>query len=289
VSAAASRGRVLRRPGGSPAAVAGAVFLLALAAAAVCAGSLSPYDPLVPSGAPVGGPRAGHYLGTNELGQDLLSVWLYGARVSLTIGFATAVLSTVAAGVAGLLSAVWRFAQAPVLAVADLLLAIPHLPVLVLIVAVLGPGMWHVVAALAFLGWPAYARVVRAQALSALQRGYVDAARTLGASKARILRTCLLPEILPLLWTKFLLTVRWAILSEAALALMGLGDPSRASWGTMLNSAFAYPLLFIGKAWLWWPLPPALAIAAVTLSLSAIGRDFETWLNPASSSAGDIT
>jgi peptide/nickel transport system permease protein len=169
----------------------------------------------------------------------------------------------------------------PVLALADFLLALPHLPVLVLLVALLGPGMWYLIAALAFLGWPAYARVVRAQALVVVQRDYVGAARTLGASGGRILRTCLLPEILPLLWTKFLLTVRWAILTEAALALMGLGDPANISWGTMLNNAFAYPLLFVGSAWLWWALPPALAIATVTLALSVIGRDFETWLNPA--------
>lgn len=263
------------------AALTAALVLGGIVLSSLLAGVIAPYDPRVISGAPIEAPSSHHRLGTNDLGQDLLSLWLHGARVSLTVGFLVALLSTAASGLVGVLSVSWRPARVPLLALTDALLAIPHLPVIVLIVALLGPGISHLIAALALLGWPAYARVVRAQTLVAVQRDYVEAARALGASGARILRTCLLPEILPLLWTKFLLTVRWAILMEAALALMGLGDPTQISWGTMLNTAFAYPLLFLGNAWVWWALPPALAIAVITLALSAIGQDFETWLNPA--------
>ncbi|MGQ0572455.1 MAG: ABC transporter permease [Armatimonadota bacterium] len=247
---------------------------------ALGAGVIAPYPPRAITGAPIEIPSPSHRLGTNDLGQDLLSVWLYGARVSLTIGFFAAALSTAAAGAVGLLSVTWRAGRLPLLSLTDALLAIPHLPMIVLIVALLGPGLSHLIAALVVLGWPAYARVVRAQALVTAQREYVEAARALGASEARILRTCFIPEILPLLSTKFLLTVRWAILLETALALLGLGDSTQISWGTMLNSAFVYPLLFVGDAWLWWAMPPAVTISAVTLALAAIGRDFENWPSP---------
>lgn len=281
MSVAASLFWPRRRAHAYSTAVTGAIVIAAIVLAAAFAGLLAPDDPRAIAAPPISGPTARHPLGTNDLGQDLLSLWLFGARVSLVLGFLTATLSTAASGAVGMLSVIWRPARLPLVALTDFLLAVPHLPLLVLIIVLAGPGMWHLIAALALIGWPAYARVVRAQALAVAQRDYVEAARALGASGARILRTCFLPELLPLLWTKFLLTVRWAILMEAALALMGLGDPTRASWGTMLNSAFAYPLLFLGDAWLRWALPPALAIAAITLALSAIGRDFETWLNPA--------
>ncbi len=264
-------------------ALIGTMVLGVLILVALLAGVLSPNNPRAISGRPVSAPSPNHPLGTNDLGQDLLSIWLHGARISLTVGFLVAVLSTLVSGTAGVLSVLWRPAQGSVLALIDMLLAIPHLPLLVLVVALLGPGLWHVIGALTLLGWPAYARVVRSQVMTTMQRDYVDAARALGASSARIVRTCMLPDILPLLWTKFLLTVRWAILMEATLALLGLGDLGQISWGMMLNTAFVYPLLFVGDSWLWWALPPALSIAAITLALAVIGQDFETWLNPATS------
>ncbi|MCL6554205.1 MAG: ABC transporter permease [Firmicutes bacterium] len=262
------------------ASLAGGVVLGAALLVAALAGIVAPYAPRAITGAPIEGPSAAHRLGTNDLGQDLLSLVLHGARFSLAVGFAAALISTGLSGTVGMLSVLWRRARWLLLAVTDGLMAIPHLPVVVLIVALLGPGPANLVAALAVLGWPAFARVVRAQTLAAIGRDYVEAARAQGASQVRIARTCLLPEVLPVLWTKFLLTLRWAILMEAVLALMGLGDPTQVSWGTILQTAFAYPLLFAGTAWAWWALPPALAIAAITLALSAIGRDFEAWLNP---------
>jgi ABC-type dipeptide/oligopeptide/nickel transport system permease subunit len=221
-----------------------------------------------------------HRLGTNALGQDLLSQWLSGARTSLSIGVGVAAVSTALSGAGGILAEVGGLSRGPVLVLTDGLLAIPHLPLIILIVSLVGPGWPTLVAVLALVGWPAYARVVRAQVQSLLRREFVEAARAAGATTARIVRTCVLPEIAPLLWTKFLLTMRWAILMEATLALLGLSDPARVSWGTVLSDAFAYPLLFVGNAWLWWALPPALSIAALTLALAMLGHDFETWLNP---------
>ncbi|MDR7556311.1 MAG: ABC transporter permease [Armatimonadota bacterium] len=272
------------RPRGATWLAAG--VLLAAIGAAALAGVLAPYPPRAPVGAPVEPPSPAHRLGTNDLGQDLLSLWLHGARVSLTVGFAAAFLSTTASGLVGILTVVGGRYRGVLLAVTDVLLAIPHLPVMVLLVALLGPGLLHLVVALTLLGWPAYARVVRALVATTMEQDYVEAARAVGAPGVRIVRTCIVPVLLPVLWTKFLLTVRWAILMEATLALLGLGDPTQISWGLILHTAFAYPLLFTGTAWSWWAAPPALAIAGITLALSVIGRDFELWLNPAAQAAG---
>ncbi|MDQ7858290.1 MAG: ABC transporter permease [Armatimonadota bacterium] len=262
-------------------AVALAVLLL-IAGVAVAAGALAPYPPRATAGAPVGAPSGAHWLGTNDLGQDLLSQLLVGTRFSLVLGAAAAGLSTLLSGTVGVLAAAWPRAQAPLVALTDSVLAIPQLPALVLLLALRGPGPDSLAVGLALISWPAYARVVRSQARGVLRRDYVEAARAAGASDTRILRTCVLPEVLPVLWTKFLLTLRWTILMEATLALMGLGDPSAITWGLMLQTAFGYPLLFATSAWAWWALPPALAIAVLTVALSAAGRDFEAWLNPAS-------
>ncbi|MDR5683005.1 MAG: ABC transporter permease [Armatimonadota bacterium] len=278
--AAVAPPRTARRLRFASAALGGAV-VGALVVLAALADVLAPHDPRALSGPLIAPPSVRHPMGTNDLGQDLLSTWLHGARVSLGVGFAAALLSTTLSGAVGILSVTSRPARAVLLGLTDVLLATPNLPLLVLAVTLMGPATWHLVPLLALVSWPAYARVVRAQTAATVQYDYVLAARAAGATPGRIVRTCLLPEVLPLLWTKFLLTTRWAILMEAVLALMGLSDPTRVSWGSTLSGAFAYPLLFVGNAWLWWALPPALAIAAVTLALSAIGQDFELWLNPA--------
>jgi ABC-type dipeptide/oligopeptide/nickel transport system permease subunit len=136
------------------------------------------------------------------------------------------------------------------------------------------------VAVLALVGWAPFARIVRAQTLVALKRNHVEAARALGSPGLRLFRRGILPEIAPILFTKFLLTVRWAVLLEATLGLLGLGDPTRVTWGLMLHQAFAYPLLFVTDAWIWWAGPPAMAIALTSIGLAAVGQDLDTWLNP---------
>jgi len=256
------------RAGGRVVAAAG--VLACIVVATLAASILAPGDPRAITGLPVHSPDAAHPLGTNEVGQDLLAVWLHGGRISLLVGFLAALLSTATSGAVGMLSVTWRPARVPLLALTEVFLAIPGLLILVLILVITGPGTGRLILALALVGWPAFARIIRAQTLIAVRRDHVQAARALGATDVRIAWTCLLPEIAPLLFTKFLLTVRWAMLMEAALGLMGLGDPSRPSWGSMLGGAFSYPLLFLGDAWRWWALPPALAIAVTTVALSAL-------------------
>jgi ABC-type dipeptide/oligopeptide/nickel transport system permease subunit len=263
------------------AAVAGGLLLAGIMGLALAAPSLAPYDPFRIVSTPAAPPGPGVLLGTNTVGQDLFSLVLYGARTSLLVGFLTAGLSTALSAFVGVLAGLWTRGRGLAAAVVDLFLAIPAVPLVVLLVIFLGAGLWPLVATLAAVSWAAFARVVHAQVEVTVRKEYIEAGRALGATPARLIRTGILPEIAPILSTKFLLTVRWAVLMEATLGVLGLGDPSRVSWGLVLHQAFTYPLLFVTNAWLWWAGPPALAIVATSLGLMAIGQDLDYWLNPA--------
>lgn len=270
------------RWGGHGASVLGAALLALVTMLALAAPWLVPSRPWDTVGDPAAPPDARFPLGTNVLGQDLFSLLLYGARTSLMIGFLVAGLSTALSAAVGVTAGLWPRGRAAIMALVDLFLAIPSVPLVVLLAVFLGSGFWSLVVVLVLVGWAAFARIVQAQVQVTIRKDYVEAARALGARSGRVIRTSILPEVAPVLSTKFLLTVRWAVLMEATLGLLGLGDPGRVSWGLMLHQAFSYPLLFITDAWIWWAAPPALAIVATSLGLMAIGRDLDLWLNPAS-------
>lgn len=234
--------------------------------AALLAPALAPYDPALPSGQPLLAPGPSHLLGTNDIGQDILSEWLWGARASVLVALLVALLSTTLSWAVGVGAGVWRQAEGALMGVTDLLLALPGVPLYLLLVALAGPSQHSVVLTLGLLSWPAFARVVRAQVIALRNQQYVAAARALGASWPRIALVHVLPGTLSLLPAKLILTVRFAIFAEASLAFLGLGDPAAKSWGTMLGWAFSYPLLFAREVWLWWVLPPALSIVLVVLA-----------------------
>ena len=254
--------------------VAAAALAVVLGIAAL-APVLAPYDPTVSGGAPLLPPGAEHLLGTNDIGQDVLSEWLWGARTSVVVALLVALLSTGLAWGVGIAAALWRPAEAPLMAVTDLLLALPPLPVYLLIVALVGASREHVILTLGLLSWPTFARIVRAQAISLRGQPYVEAARALGASPAHIGRVHLLPGTASLLPAKLVITVRFAVFAEATLAFLGLGDPAVKSWGTMLGWAFNDPLLFSGRAWTWWVLPPAFSIVLVVLATTWLASGLE--------------
>ena len=252
-------------------AVVGGCMLAALLAVAVLGRSAAPYDPDQVSGAVYQPPSHLHLLGTNDLGQDILSGVVAGARSSLGVGASVATLSTALAWMIGVLGGIMP--RGDLLApVGDLLLAVPALPLLVLLTAYVGPSGTGMVITMSALSWPAFARVIRAQVLSTKERGYVVAASAMGSGLFRIMTRHILPETVPIIVTKFVLTMRWAVLIDANLAFLGLADPGTASWGNMLNHAFRDPLLFTRRAWLWSAGPPALAIAMVVVTLALVAQ-----------------
>jgi peptide/nickel transport system permease protein len=238
---------------------------------------LAPYDPRLPVAPPLAPPGAGHLLGANDVGQDVLSQLLYGVRTSLLVAAAVTALSTGLSWGVGLAAGMFRAAETVLLPLTELLLALPSLPLYLLVVTLVGPSLLHLVLALALLSWPSFARIVRSIVLTARGAPHVEAARAIGASPAHILWRHLLPVTLDVLPTKLILTVRFAVFTEATLAFLGLGDPSTVSCGTMLNHAFDDPLLFSRPVWPWLVLPPAAAIVLLVLGTVWFSQALESW------------
>jgi len=254
-------------------AFAGMLGIAVLAVGALLSPLLAPHDPWQHF-APFLSPSFTHLLGTDDVGRDILSELMVGARVSLAVGFLTGVLAVSLGVLVGLLAGFRRGVLDEVLmGLTDVVLVIPALPLIILVSVYLGPGMWHTVLIIGLVFWPSTARVIRSQVLSIRQSGYVESARALGAGDAWLMRRHVLPNVLPLVLAKFVLTVAAAMLIEASLSFLGLGDPMAKSWGMMLHYAFARGG-FIREMW-WWYLPPGLCIGLAIFALSLISFSIE--------------
>jgi peptide/nickel transport system permease protein len=259
-------------------AVAGLVVITILVFCAVFAPWLAPYDPYrVDLDNRLQPPGGAHILGTDELGRDILSRLLYGARVSLWVGIVTvaaAALIGVTGGLlAGYLGGYW---DAVIMRVVDIFLAFPVILLAIAIVAVRGPGLNNVLIALALVYWTAYARLARSVVLTLREEEYTWAARALGASPPRIMVRHLLPNAIAPLVVLASLGMGNAILAEAALSFLGLGiQPPEASWGSMLNSGmqFLRDASFLSTL-------PGLAIFITVLGFNLLGDGLRDALDP---------
>ncbi|HLE77820.1 MAG TPA: ABC transporter permease [bacterium] len=258
----------------------GLTLMALLVGAAVLAPWIVPYDPGLTTGEPFESPSGRHWLGTNDVGQDLFSEMIVGARISLSIGF---LASTVAISIGTLVGVVAGYfgswVDAALMRVVDIVLVIPFLPLMILLAAYLGPSFWNLILVIGLLVWARPARVIRAQVLSLKSLDFVDAARALGAPPGRILRRHILPGVLSLSLAQFILAASSAILIEASLSFLGLGDPTAKSWGSILYYAQVRSAFLTG-AWLWWVLPPGLLITAAVLGFAFTGFAAEEVLNP---------
>ncbi len=265
----------------SPLVLVGGGLVSGLVIVAVLAPVLAPYDPRALAGDSLQGPSGRHLLGTNNIGQDVLSQLIWGARSSLIVALATATLAVVAGAMVGL-GAGLRGGRVDNLAmrVVDVFIAVPRLPLLVLVAALAGASRVSVIAIMAFLTWPVIARTVRSQALTLRRRGFVETAQGFGAGVGYVVRRHLVPAVGPLLAAGFVAVAANAVLMEASLAFLGLSDPTAVSWGLILNRALAHPGLYFSPAWTWWLLPAGLAITWAVLGFSFLGVGLEPLFNP---------
>ena len=277
VARASARGawrRLWRRPLGLAGLVGTAVF----AFGAVVGPWLAPLDPFALRPETLLPPGRGHWFGTDDLGRDVLSGVLHGARISLVVGL-TAAAGAVLIGIAlGAAAGYWRGRLDEILMrVTEWVLVMPQFLIVLVVAAIFGADLRFVILVLALVGWPATARLTRAQFLSLAEREFVLAAQGLGASDWRIIARQILPNAPPPVVVTASLQVPAAILSEAGLRFLGLVDPHTVSWGGMLNQAQN----FLQQAW-WMPFFPGVAIFLTVLAFNLAGEAFNELLHPGS-------
>jgi len=272
--------RLLRRP----TIVAGLVVVGLFTAVALLAPVLEPYPVATPSGEPFEAPSAAHWLGTDDAGIDMLSLVIAGTQNSMLVGFAAAFVAVLIGGTLGIVAGYkGSWGETTVTGVTDFFLVIPALPLMIVLAALFGQTIYHIVLVIGLLSWMSVTYVVRAQVHTLKERGFVSRARSLGAGDFTIIRRHILPHVAPLLVAQTVLTVASAVFFEAALAFIGLGDPQRVSWGTIIQNAFLHSAVSIGA---WWAIvPPGVCIAAVVLGSFLIGQGVEEAMNPRLGSA----
>jgi peptide/nickel transport system permease protein len=224
-------------------------------------------------------------LGTDDAGHDVWAQLVYGARVSLLVGFVAGFISVFIGSTLGTLAGFYGGKTDTLLMrTTDVFLVIPDLPLTIILIAVIRqanlgiPTLAVLIAVIGLLYWTTTARLIRSQVLTVKERQFVARARAIGAGNGHIMRKHILPLVLPLMTANTVLVISIAILVESGLAFLGLGDPSQPSWGTMLHFAFERNAISVG-AW-WFYLPPGLAIVWTVLGCVLLGNVLEEIFNP---------
>ena len=247
-----------------------------IAALALFAGIVAPIDPLHTGAAPLQAPSPHHLLGTDELGRDVWSNIAHGARVPLLAGVLAALLSTVTGVAVGAAAGYYgRVVDEGLMRFAEVFQIIPGMLVALLLVAFFGGRLWTLIPVIALTGWPITARIVRSEVLSLREREFVLGARALGARDAYIILRHLIPNAFPPVLIGLPLQVGRAILLEAGLSFLGLGDPGAASWGKLLQSAQEY----MREAW-WLALFPGVALTLTVLALYLVAEELHARTAP---------
>ena len=273
----------------SPRATTGAVIILLIAVLALLAPLISSYDPSSGTFGPWIKPGVGHLLGTTALGQDIFTQMLYGARLTLLIGITSGLISTAIGTALGLTAAYYGGRTGEVInTITNVFLVLPGLPLLIIVSAFLrGGGVWAIILVISLTGWAWGARVLRSQALTLRNRDFIHAAVSTGESAGRIIFKEMLPNLAGIIAANFFGTALYAVLAEAALSFIGIGDVSKVTWGTMLYWAQAKNALLQG-AW-WWVGAPGLGIAILGMAFAFLNFGVDEISNPRSNHAGKAT
>ena len=224
-------------------------------------------------------PSSQYWLGTDENGRSIVTLLIWGSRVSLFVGLFATVISMFLGTLVGLTSGFFEGWPAAILfRITEWFLVIPYLPLALVLATVLGPSLLTISLVIGLVSWPSTALLIRAQALSIRERPYLERARVLGAGSWHQMGRHVLPNVTPMIFANTTLTVAAAILTETTLSFLGLGDPTRISWGSMLESAFAVGAMTTG-AW-WYIVPPGVCVVVVVLAFTLVGQALEEVFNP---------
>jgi peptide/nickel transport system permease protein len=224
-------------------------------------------------------PSAHYPLGTDDNGRSILTLLIWGSRVSLFVGLFATAISMILGTLVGLTSGFFEGWPAAILfRLTEWFLVIPYLPLAMVLVSVLGRSLFNIAIVIGVTSWASTALLIRSQTLSIKERSYLERARVLGAGRRQQMTRHVLPNVMPMVFANTTLTVAVAILAETTLSFLGLGDPTRVSWGTMLEDAFAVGAMTTG-AW-WFIVPPGVCVVLVVLAFTLVGQALEEVLDP---------
>ena len=257
----------------------GVLLILAFIAVALAAPWIAPYDPRALVGRPFLPPMGGHRLGTDQVGRDIYSQLLWGSRISLMVGLLASAFSVAIGTAIGLLSGYFRGPVDSILMrITDLFITLPSIPLMLILAALLGRSVWNIIFVIAITGWTGTARMVRAQTLSIKERPYVEAARSVGARDSQVMFRHILPNIIPLIFANAIVGTVNAILSESGLSFLGLGDPTKSSWGLILRHANEVGAMATGR--LWFIIPPGVCIMLIAIGFAFSSYSLDQIMNP---------
>ncbi len=278
---------VLQHAKHQPLAAVGVALVVLFAFLAIFAPWIAPQNPdFIDLPSRLQPPSAHHWFGTDELGRDILSRIIFGARISMLVGTSVVFFSLLLGVIVGSLAGYYRgwLDQFLNVVVINAFLSFPGILLAIAFVAFLGPGIFNLIFALALGGWVGYARLVRAQVLAAREKEFVEAARALGATDWRIITRHILPNIIQPVIVQAAIGMAGAILAEATLSFLGLGlPPPTASWGSMLNDARTH--LFDSPHLVFFP---AITVMLAVLSFNFIGDALRDFLDPRSRLAAGL-
>ena len=230
-------------------------------------------------GTPLESPSSEFWLGTDQHGRSVLTLLIWGSRVSLFVGFLATLISMMLGTFMGLAGGHFRgWLGTVIFRLTEWVLVVPFLPLAIVLASLLGPSLWNTAFVIGVLFWPATALLIRAQTLSIEQRPYMERAKVLGGGHWHQMTRHVLPNVMPMVMANTTLTVALAILAETTLSFLGLGGDDRISWGGILDQAFEQGPVTNG---LWWYfIPPGLCVIAVVLAFTLVGRALEDIFNP---------
>lgn len=224
-------------------------------------------------------PTFSHWLGTDDMGRDVLSALIAGSRVSLTVGLMATLISMLIGALVGLVAGYFgSWTDTVLMRLTDIFLVLPWLPLMLVLAALLGPSIWNIIFVIGLTGWAGTARLIRAQTLTIKERQFIERAKSQGAGNRHIILHHLLPNVFPLIFANTILVTAVSILSETTLSFLGMGDSTRPSWGMMMHFAFESGATSSGAYW--YILPPGLCVLLLVMGFTFMGYAFDEILNP---------
>ena len=260
--------------------ITGIIIVSLIVLMAIFSTALAPYDPHFIAGAPFQRPSSAHILGTNDIGQDIFSELLVGARYSLLVGFLAMCISSILGIFFGVIAGWYGGAVDSVLMrITTFVQIIPYLPLVIILSTLMSGGAISVAVVMGVSSWPGMARVLRAQTIKIKKSEYITTNTAMGAGSFYLLTRHVFRELMPLITYRVIDRYKRAIIAESTLSFLGLAASTTKSWGAMLYYAQAKSA-FLTSAWIWWVIPPGIMISLLSFGFMLIGYSIEGKMDP---------